>query len=1081
MADEALRVLERARQQSPDDPATIRSLLDAYERAGRVRPYDLVTQETSLYTSCGRNAQGMEEFRHKTTGMMFVLVPDGSFKMGAPEDQHERTFSEPFLMAKYPWTAREWHRVTSDVPSHFPTREMVESIHPSYATTPDLDLPHQVRLDLQDDHGKTWGDHPVESISWDKCQEVTDWINRIDFARRFNAPFATSSETPCWKTWNDHEYGNDSRGFAPAPRRDDGELVVPHFGKLLFPATIEPLYEAWLWNREGERCGFQLPTESMWEYATRAGATTRYPNGETEDDLAKIAWFGGEWDEGHKAVGLKDANNWGLHDNCGNVFEWTRCRWRQTVAEGDVNGFVATGETRRDLTEFPFVRDDDIFTAIKATIGKTIFELATKPPTTVIHTDAPPEPGDDPFDDPEPSTSTPPLEETQPGLPSDTQSTPELSSPLTFPPTGRPHSSILQTFPFDVVSGPEDSRTVTPPEASAGQSDELQSELPSDAVAGPDQSSAHEVAGEPGDLPFTRPGESTSTLPLRVTQPGLSSDIEDARSSTQDSSTLHTSPCTSHQSIFATGSSAESTGATVGHGTTALPDSQCTTAASTTAPASARPGEPGDIPFLGSISLSSSNFSNSSASQTSSTSELGEPPLTGSSPRQESSETTTSSEEADQCSSIRSSIEAPSTHQSLTTRQGSGQPGERGDRPAGIPFSSTESQSSAETACANGISHSSASSPCLAQSEESPSTGHASHLHSEATEVVASTTWQLPSTHVLLPGATEPSTGAAVLLGERGDGPFELMVGSEWLQPPTLTACPGSIPPPSGTESSQVFQPVSENLNQHFQSEDSPGSATPPAQTSEILTTSTRQGTTAAPGALGGLGDDPFVGAHRSSSDGRLYSPESIPFQIQRTSEPSQPSCSNERPSTCDSSLEVKSDLSPGSSFPSSDGRGQVSSPPTSSTSQASEPPSEFAQETAGTPLPTSDGRADDTDQNTTAAPEQDHAGGLASWFRRVFGGRPIGISSRGTGNINTNAVDDFQLLSFDIVSDPAVSDAFPSYLDGIMDTATIAGNPWAPMDGETAPTGSVIYIRRGRFCSLCLIGGARASWRSRI
>jgi formylglycine-generating enzyme required for sulfatase activity len=64
---------------------------------------------------------------------------------------------------------------------------------------------------------------------------------------------------------------------------------------------------------------FQLPSEEQWEYACRAGTTSKYYTGETEADLKKAAWA--DFYKPHP-VGQKQPNSWGLYDMLGNVWEW---------------------------------------------------------------------------------------------------------------------------------------------------------------------------------------------------------------------------------------------------------------------------------------------------------------------------------------------------------------------------------------------------------------------------------------------------------------------------------------------------------------------------------------------------------------------------------------------------------------------------------------------------------------------------------------------------------------------------------------------------------------------------------------
>ena len=78
------------------------------------------------------------------------------------------------------------------------------------------------------------------------------------------------------------------------------------------------------WLQAGE--SYRLPTEAEWEYACRAGTTTRYHFGDGEGSLGEYAWYKDNTrsvgEEYAHEVGRKRANAWGLHDMHGNVMEW---------------------------------------------------------------------------------------------------------------------------------------------------------------------------------------------------------------------------------------------------------------------------------------------------------------------------------------------------------------------------------------------------------------------------------------------------------------------------------------------------------------------------------------------------------------------------------------------------------------------------------------------------------------------------------------------------------------------------------------------------------------------------------------
>ena len=185
------------------------------------------------------------------TGLVFVLVPGGTFWMGAqgtdpdargydpsaePEEGpvHEVELG-PFFLSKYEMTQAQWERFAGFNPSYY------RHAQPEHAFSPPL--------------------HPVEAVSWEDCRAVLG------------------------------------------------------------------------------RMGLTLPTEAQWEYAARAGTSTPWWSGATEDSLrgavnvldraarrfAKNVQAGADFDDGfalHAPVSSMRPNAFGFHGFGGNVQEW---------------------------------------------------------------------------------------------------------------------------------------------------------------------------------------------------------------------------------------------------------------------------------------------------------------------------------------------------------------------------------------------------------------------------------------------------------------------------------------------------------------------------------------------------------------------------------------------------------------------------------------------------------------------------------------------------------------------------------------------------------------------------------------
>ncbi|MDJ0746617.1 MAG: formylglycine-generating enzyme family protein [Xenococcaceae cyanobacterium MO_167.B27] len=214
-----------------------------------------------------------------------VLIPDGTFTMGAPEKeegsrsnerpQHNVTISA-FLMGRYPITQAQWKAIAQKT-----------------------DLKINQDLDPDPSHFK----EPYQGRDrWQRPVEQVNWYEAVEFCQRLSKLTGRNYRLPSEAEW---EYA--CRGVRESLDLEKGESYPPfHFGETI--TTELANYR----GKDDKDLGV-------------SGSYGKGPKGDYREQTTTVGYF-------------KEVNPFGLSDMHGNVWEWCADTWHDNYQGAPNNG-----------------------------------------------------------------------------------------------------------------------------------------------------------------------------------------------------------------------------------------------------------------------------------------------------------------------------------------------------------------------------------------------------------------------------------------------------------------------------------------------------------------------------------------------------------------------------------------------------------------------------------------------------------------------------------------------------------------------------------------------------------------------